>query len=90
MQVELLGRRRWGTRLELATAISGCFDRFHNTRRLHSALGMLTPTEHEHRHRNPGDPVTPVHPTSQWALGRGRTHHDSTQPDDQTPVTRLY
>jgi hypothetical protein len=25
-------------------------EHFHNTRRRHSALGMLTPTEYEHRH----------------------------------------
>ena len=35
---------------ELATAISDYIDRFHNTRRRHSALGMLTPTEYEHHH----------------------------------------
>ena len=50
MQVELLNRRRWKTRVELATAISDYIDRFHNTRRRHSALGMLTPTEYEHHH----------------------------------------
>lgn len=71
MQVELLNRRRWGTRLELATAISDYIDRFHNTRRRHSALAMLTPTEYEHRYHNPGGPfgpVDPVQPASQWAL----------------------
>lgn len=50
MQVELLNRHRWKTRVELATAISDYIDRFHNTRRRHSALGMLTPTEYEHHH----------------------------------------
>ena len=50
MQVELLNRRRWKTRIELATAIHDYIEHFHNTRRRHSALGMLTPTEYEHRH----------------------------------------
>ncbi len=47
MQVELLNRRRWKTRIELATAIHDYIENFHNTRRRHSALGMLTPTEYE-------------------------------------------
>jgi putative transposase len=47
MQVELLDRRRWKTRIELATAIHDYIELWHNTRRRHSALGMLTPTEYE-------------------------------------------
>lgn len=46
MQVELLNRRRWKTRIELATAIHD-YILFHNTRRRHSALGMRTPSEIE-------------------------------------------
>jgi hypothetical protein len=47
MQVELLNRRRWKTRIELATAIHDYIELWHNSRRRHSALGMLTPTEVE-------------------------------------------
>jgi transposase InsO family protein len=47
MQVELFNRRRWTTRVELATAIHDYIERFHNTRRRHSALGMRTPAEVE-------------------------------------------
>ena len=47
LQVELLNRRRWRTRIELATAIRDYIERFHNTRRRHSALGMRTPAEVE-------------------------------------------
>ncbi len=47
MQVELLNRRRWKTRIELATAIHDYIELWHNTRRRHSALGMLTPIEVE-------------------------------------------
>jgi len=46
MQVELLNRRRWKTRIELATGIHD-YILFHNTRRRHSALGMRTPAEIE-------------------------------------------
>jgi transposase InsO family protein len=49
MQVELLNRRRWKTRIELASAIHDYIELFHNTRRRHSALGMLTPIEAEAR-----------------------------------------
>jgi transposase InsO family protein len=47
MQTELLNRRRWRTRLELANAIFEYVEVFHNRQRRHSALGMLTPTEYE-------------------------------------------
>ena len=50
MQVELLDRRRWKTRLELANAIFEYLEIFHNRQRRHSALGMLTPVEYEARH----------------------------------------
>ena len=47
LQVELLNRQRWRTRIELATAIHDYIEQFHNTRRRHSALGMRTPAEVE-------------------------------------------
>jgi len=47
LQVELLNRRRWRTRIEHATAIHDRIEQFHNTRRRHSALGMRTPAEVE-------------------------------------------
>jgi putative transposase len=50
MQVELLNRQTWKTRIELATAIHDHIELFHNTRRRHSSLAMLTPTEYEHLH----------------------------------------
>ena len=51
MQVELLNRRRWKTRVELATAIHDYIEIWHNTRRRHSALQMLTPTEFKNQHQ---------------------------------------
>jgi putative transposase len=50
MQVELLNRKRWNTRLELANAIFEYLEIFHNRQRRHSALGMLSPIEHEVRY----------------------------------------
>jgi transposase InsO family protein len=50
MQVELFNRKRWKTRVELATAIPDYIELFHNIRRRHSALGMLSPTEYEDLH----------------------------------------
>lgn len=51
MQVELLDRQRWRTRVELATAIFEYLEIFHNRQRRHSELGMLTPVEFEARHQ---------------------------------------
>jgi putative transposase len=48
MQVELLNRRRWKTRVELANAIFEYLEIFHNRQRRHSRLGMLTPIQFEH------------------------------------------
>jgi transposase InsO family protein len=53
MQVELLDRKRWKTRLELSTAIFDYLEVFHNRRRRHSALGMLTPVEYEMQNASP-------------------------------------
>jgi putative transposase len=49
MQVELLNRRRWKTRIELATAIHDDIELWHNVKRRHSALGWQTPSEVEAR-----------------------------------------
>ena len=47
MQVELLNRHRWRTRVELANAIFEYLEIFHNRQRRHSSLGMLTPIQFE-------------------------------------------
>jgi putative transposase len=49
MQVELLDRHRWRTRIELANAIFDYLEIFHNRQRRHSSLGMLSPIEFENR-----------------------------------------
>ncbi len=47
MQVELLNRRRWNTRMELANAMFEYLEIWHNRHRRHSALGWLSPVEFE-------------------------------------------
>ena len=49
VQTELLNRRRWKTRIELANALFEHLEIFHNRRRRHSSLSMLTPIEYELR-----------------------------------------
>jgi len=50
VQVELLDRKRWRTRVELANAIFEYIEIWHNRQRRHSALGMVSPVEFEIRH----------------------------------------
>ncbi|MFJ9713661.1 integrase core domain-containing protein [Streptomyces sp. NPDC101234] len=47
VQTELLNHRRRRTRMELSTALFECLEIFHDRQRRHSALGMLTPVQHE-------------------------------------------
>lgn len=47
MQVELLDRKKWNTRLELANAIFEYLEIWHNRKRRHSQLGWLAPIEFE-------------------------------------------
>src|SRR5215472_7697405 len=47
VQVELLDRKRWNTRLELANAIFDYLEIWHNRQRRHSQLGMLSPIQFE-------------------------------------------
>jgi putative transposase len=56
VQTELPNRQRWKTRIELANALFEYLEIFHNRRRRHSSLGMLTPSEYELR----ATPVEPV------------------------------
>jgi putative transposase len=53
MQLELLNRRRWKTRVELANAIFEYLEIFHNRQRRHSSLEMHTPIEHKRLHTQP-------------------------------------
>jgi len=48
MQIELLDRKRWKTRVELSNAIFEFIEVFYNRRRRHSQLDYLSPIEFEH------------------------------------------
>jgi len=50
VQTELLNRRRWRTRVELANAMFEYLEIFHNRQRRHSSIGMRTPIEYERLH----------------------------------------
>jgi putative transposase len=47
MQIELLNRRKWRTKMELALAMADYLESFYNVARRHSALDYLTPIEFE-------------------------------------------
>ena len=53
MQVELLNRQRWKTRVELANAIFEYLEIFHNRKRRHSSLGILSPVAYELQNASP-------------------------------------
>jgi putative transposase len=66
--MELLDRKRWRTRVEPANAIFEYLEVFHDRRRRHSALGMLTPVEYEAR-RNHGTAANAGHPRASGKPG---------------------
>ena len=47
MQIELLDRKRWKTRVELSNAIFEFIEVFYNRRRRHSQIGYVSPIEFE-------------------------------------------
>jgi transposase InsO family protein len=50
MQTEMLNRKKWRTRIELANAMFEYLEIFHNRQRRHSSIGMLTPIDYENLH----------------------------------------
>jgi len=52
MQTELLNRKSWTTVVEMSMAMAEYIENFHNSRRRHSSLDMLTPTEYETTNQN--------------------------------------
>ena len=53
MQRELLDRRHWTSRVELASAIFEWIEGWYNPRRRHSGLGYLSPHEYQALHTTP-------------------------------------
>lgn len=52
MQIELLNRKKWRTRIDLANAIFDYIEIFYNRQRRHSQLDYVSPIEHELRYEN--------------------------------------
>lgn len=89
MQVKLLDRHRWRTRIELANAIFECLEIWHNRQRRPSSIGMLTPKEFENTppwheiqkirlHRSRGRP-------SSLAIGQNATTLPPPSPERYAP-----
>ncbi len=73
MQIELLNRQRWRTKMELGLAMADYIEHFYNSDRRHSSLGYLTPNEFEDLHLTTTQQATlsskVVHPMGSSALG---------------------
>jgi putative transposase len=52
MQIEMLNRKKWKTRVELANAMFDYIEIFYNRQRRHSQLGYRTPIEYELTYEN--------------------------------------
>jgi putative transposase len=50
MQIELLDRKLWSSRAELANGIFEWIEAFYNPTRRHPALGYLSPIDYETLH----------------------------------------
>ena len=50
MQIELLNRKKWRTKIELSIAIAEWIEHFYPPERLHSSLGYASPVESEALH----------------------------------------
>jgi putative transposase len=50
LKTELIYRRSWPTRHELEMEVFSYLEGFYNTRRRHSRLGNLSPTDYENMH----------------------------------------
>jgi hypothetical protein len=58
MQIELLNRQRWRTKMELGLAMADYVEHLYDSDRRHSSLGYLTPIEFEDLHSTTTQPAT--------------------------------
>jgi Integrase core domain len=72
MQIELLNRQKWRTKMELGLAMADYIEHFYNSDRRHSSLGYLTPNESRICTQLPASrPFCPKKWSTQW----GQPHH---------------
>lgn len=69
MQLELLDRKAWKSRRELANGIFEWIESWYNPERRHSSLGMLSPPTTRH---DSGRQTTAPDPTPQVSGERGK------------------
>ena len=84
MQIKLLDRKKWRTRLDLANAIFDYIEIFYNRQRRHCRLEYLSPVEHELRFTQ-----TPYAPDLQTKTGNQTVGQvkASTKPRAVRPAT---
>jgi transposase InsO family protein len=58
MQIDLLNRQIWRTKLEMAIARADHIEHFYNSDRRHSSFGHLTPNDFEDLRPTTTQPVT--------------------------------
>ena len=61
MQIELLNRKKWRTRVDLANAVFEYIKIFYNRLRRHSKLGYVSPIEHELHFNQTSTPARSSH-----------------------------
>jgi len=88
MQVELLDRRRWKTRIEIATAIHDYIELWHNPRRRHSALKMRTPDEVEAAWLEANNASTTADPGRHDRAAAGASEPAVTMTNDKPAMTQ--
>ena len=78
MQIELLNRKKWRTKIELSIAIAEWIEHFYNPERLHSSLGYVPPVEFEAlhlQHRSRPDSYNPW--SGKRGQGQGKTSSEA-------------
>ena len=83
MQIELLNRQRWKTRVELANAIFDYIEIFHNRQRRHSAPGYRTPDRIRDTSTKPSPPDDSSPQPGNQAIGQVKM---STKPAAEPPM----
>jgi hypothetical protein len=69
MQIELMNRQKWRTKLELSLAMADYIENFYSSDRRHSSLGYRTPNEFEDCTQPPASrPLCPKKWSTEWGL----------------------